>query len=104
MTVRCNCLLARQRSRLPEQRREVLLVLLGRSEGVDVNRVVRCCQQALVDKALAAVLGLECEVGREHANTLLVQRPPRPRPPTSWTATQGRSPSRDCGTSSLLNA
>ncbi len=41
----------------------------------DGNRVVRCRQQALVDKALAAVLFLESKVGREHANALLVQRP-----------------------------
>src|SRR5712691_11785832 len=73
--VRWKPLLARQRSRLPEQRREVLLVLLGRSEGGDVDRVVRCRQQALVDEALTAVLFLEREVGREHANALLVQRP-----------------------------
>ena len=31
-------------SRLPEQCRKVLLVLLGRFEGIDVNGVVRCCQ------------------------------------------------------------
>ena len=66
-------MLARQRSRLPEQRREVLLVLLGRSEGVDVNPVVRCCQQALVDEALAAVLGgtqsLHCN-GKDEALAL----------------------------------
>src|SRR4030095_9462639 len=68
-------MLARQRSRLFQQCREVLLVLLERSEGVDVNRVVRYRQQALVDEALATVLGLEREVGREHANALLVQRP-----------------------------
>src|SRR5258706_13898144 len=73
--VRWKPLLARQRSRLPKQRREVLLVLLGRSESGDVNRVVRCRQQALVDDALAAALFLEREVGREHANALLVQRP-----------------------------